>query len=96
MAKMIGKIKHTWFNSCRLGCCIADTNKTTVNRSEIGLALSEAEDEMHGFERDHENGICSDPRTGMGGCNYCYPDDEEANGPEDLEGIEGVTFGQRS
>lgn len=90
MARMIGKIHGSMWGQCRSGCCDLSTSKTRVKREELTQALSEAEDEMYGFERDHENGICSDPRTGMGGCNYCYPEDFDYYDASELDGIKGV------
>lgn len=46
MAKMIGKHKHTWFNSCRRGCCDTDIPKTAIKRAEMQQALKDAEEEM--------------------------------------------------
>lgn len=90
MAKMFGKIKHTWFNSCRRGCCLADTNKASVNRDEMKTALTEAEQEMY-EERDekHDRGLCFDPKTKMYGCDYCYNGDDYYDGSE-LDGVPGV------
>jgi hypothetical protein len=51
----------------------------------------EAYEEMH--DPDHANVLCHNMKTGMAGCNQCYPDDDWwANGfAEDLDDIEGVT-----
>jgi hypothetical protein len=46
MPKMYGKIKHTWFNSCRRGCCDTDISKTTIKREELAQAMKDAEEEM--------------------------------------------------
>lgn len=46
MAKMYGKIKYKYFNSCRRGCCTIDYDKATVKRAEEALAFKEAKEEM--------------------------------------------------
>lgn len=90
MAKMYGKIKYKFFNSCRLGCCEIDFDKSTIKRREETLAFREAEDEMYD-ERDekHKRGICYDPKSKMYGCDYCY-DSTDPYDNADLEGIPGV------
>ncbi len=46
MARMYGKIKYKFFNSCRRGCCTIDYDKATVKRAEEALAFKEAKEEM--------------------------------------------------
>lgn len=46
MARMYGKIKFKYFNSCRRGCCTIDYDKATVKRAEEELAFREAKEEM--------------------------------------------------
>jgi hypothetical protein len=50
MSKMFGKVKHTWFNPCRRGCCYADIPKTTTKRAELKQAFKDAEEEMEDGE----------------------------------------------
>lgn len=88
MAKMIGKIGEQSF-SC--GCCDWSRGKRAVKADEDRLWQKEATEEISDFP--HENNLCSDPKTGMVGCEVCYPDDHLWNAdPKDLEGIEGVTL----
>ena len=90
MARMFGKIRHTWFNSCRRGCCLADSNKTSIKREEMKLLLTEAIEEMH-EERDqkHARGICFDPVTKMYGCDECY-DNTDYHDASELDGVHRV------
>lgn len=87
MAKMYGKFDRTKQNS-------KGWTKAARRHDEEHQGFKEAHEEMIDFPH-HESGLCSDPKTGMAGCYLCYGDDYDGNGPEDLEGIEGVTFGQR-
>lgn len=89
MARMYGKIKFKYFNSCRRGCCTVDFDKATVKRAEESLAFSEADEEINFTDIKRHIGAggycclaCRDEYTGVLGT------------PEDLEGIEGVTFGE--
>lgn len=34
MARMYGKTKYTFFNSCRRGCCYIDIDKNSIKRQE--------------------------------------------------------------
>lgn len=80
MAKMFGKHKHTYFNSCRLGCCYRDIPKSSVKREEKTAWIREADEEMaHGT-------YCGDyycPECGGG-------EDLDYNDASDLDGIKGV------
>ena len=58
MARMYGRIKYKYFNSCRRGCCTIDLDKATVKREEMALALRDAEDEM---SHPTEPFTCDDP-----------------------------------
>lgn len=91
MAKMVGR-KGMEHYHCK--CCGGPEPKGIIIAREERQWRKEADDEIDGIERDHANGICSNRITGFSGCNFCYPEDEEANGPEDLELIEGVSFGE--
>lgn len=90
MARMYGKIKYKFFNSCRRGCCTIDFDKQTVKRAEESLAFKEAEEEMYEeSDEKHSRGICFDPRTKMYGCDDCYDSTDPADN-SDLDGIPGV------
>lgn len=65
--------------------------KSSLKHREERLVFKEFEEEMHD---PHANGICYNPNGQGYGCEYCYGEDYDGNGPEDLEGIEGVTFGE--
>ena len=96
MSKMIGnrlksRGKGNGYFSCPYWCCGYETDKTTAKRREEAEAFR-----LEALaEEEHPPDLCHDEKTGMVGCKYCYPEDYEGNGPEDLEGIEGVTFGER-
>jgi hypothetical protein len=84
---MIGKLMiRDW---CGYGCCTSETSKTHIKREEMALALKEAEIES----LEHYGAQC--PYDPIHGCVECWDFDDDCNVPEDLEGIEGVTFGQR-
>lgn len=89
MAKMYGKLRKMWYGQCKYGCCYMPTSKTTIKREETALALTEAEIES----LEHFGGQY--PYDPIHGCVECWDFDDDCNVPEDLEGIEGVTFGER-
>lgn len=63
--------------------------KNYFKHREMTLALREAVDEITDFP--HDMGVlCSDPKTGMVGCEYCYGNDYDPYDNADLEGIRGV------
>jgi hypothetical protein len=86
---MIGKTLR--FRQCPYECCGLEREKHTVKIREKAEAFKYEELATE----EHPDGLCSNEKTGMAGCDYCYGDDYDGNGPEDLEGIEGVTFGER-
>lgn len=90
MARMIGNTRvHP---PCRQGCCDNRMSKDRATRIETKLWQKEAFEEIE--DPAHEHGMCSDPKTGMGGCEWCYGGDYDwlPNGfAEDLDDIEGVT-----
>jgi hypothetical protein len=86
---MIGKTLTVL--QCPYECCAVRRTKRQAKRREDLEAFRIEEVAVE----EHPLGLCSNEKTGMAGCDYCYGDDYDGNGPEDLEGIEGVTFGQR-
>jgi hypothetical protein len=66
--------------------------KNYFKHREESRVLKEAVDEITDFP--HDRGVlCSDPKSGMVGCGYCYPEDlDDAHSPEDLEGIPNVLY----
>lgn len=69
-------------------------SNSAVRHEEDNLWSKEVTEEINDFP--HENVLCSDPKTGMVGCEVCYPDDHLWHAdPKDLEGIERVTMNER-
>jgi hypothetical protein len=70
--------------------------KSVLKHREERAWKTEADDEIDGFERDHASGLCSDRITGMGGCEYCYFENDHGDGwYGDLDFIDGVTYNER-
>lgn len=88
MARMIGKTLR--IRQCPYECCGDTRRRHSVKNEEEAFWRKEADDEIDGFERDHENGMCMDVRTGMGGCSFCYPEDYDYYDASELDGIKGV------
>jgi hypothetical protein len=88
MAKMMGKVKES------VGNRDYEKSNSAVRHEEDGQWSKESVEEINDFP--HENNLCSDPKTGMVGCEVCYPDDHLWHAdPKDLEGIERVTMNER-
>jgi hypothetical protein len=84
---MYGRIGAYGERSC--SCCDFGQDKRTLRRTEDAQWRREAMEEM--TDPAHANGICSDPKTGMAGCGWCYGDDDyDSNDNSDLDGIPGV------
>lgn len=65
--------------------------KNYFKHREETRAIKEAVEEITDFPHD-VSALCHDPKTGMAGCNYCYPEDFDYNPPEDLDGIPNVLY----
>ena len=87
MAAMYGRIE--WYGDRTCGCCWLGKSKRQQRRIEQIQWRSEAFEEL--ADPAHAHGICSNPKTGMGGCSWCYGDDDyDPYDNADLEGISGV------
>lgn len=86
MAKMIGKTLR--FRQCPYECCGVTQDKHAVKLREKSEAFR--------FEElatdEHPEGLCSDEKSGMLGCEYCYDDldYDDAYDNSDLDDIDGV------
>ena len=84
MAKMIGKTLR--FRQCPYECCGITEDKHAVKiREEAEAFRLEAI-----ANEEHPPGLCSNEKTGMAGCDYCYGDDYDHYDNAELDNIKGV------
>lgn len=86
MAKMIGA--KVWLKRCPYMCCAAKIPRSSIKAQEKQEWIHEAETDLSDFP--HENGLCSDPKTGVSGCGGCYGEDFDYYDASELDGIKGV------
>lgn len=63
--------------------------KSYFKHREEERDLKEAVEEITDFPHDMGN-LCSDPKTGMAGCEYCYGFDYDYYDASELDSIKGV------